>query len=137
MDYGVDDMADKVLLADDSVSMRQMSAFILTQAGYEVVQAIDGVDALSKLTEDVNVILTDLNMPNMNGIDFIKAVRNGKINRLVPIIMVTTEFDGALKQKGREAGATAWIVKPYNEDSLLSVIQKVKRKIKSEKNGPK
>jgi len=78
----------------------------------------------------VNVILTDLNMPNMNGIDFIKAVRNGKVNRLVPIIMVTTEFDGALKQKGREAGATAWIVKPYNEDSLLSVIQKVVRRIK-------
>ena len=130
MVYVEEVMAEKILIADDSVSMRQMSTFILTQAGYEVIQAVDGVDALAKFTEDVKAVLTDLNMPKMNGLEFITAIRAGNINKTVPIILVTTEFEDGPKQEARKAGATAWVVKPYNQESLLGIIKKVTRPVK-------
>ena len=118
-------MATKVLIVDDSASMRQMTEIILKTAGYEVTQAVDGRDGLSKLNEDLDVIISDFNMPNMNGLEFITAVRNGTVNRAVPIIMLTTESEGEKKQAGKEAGATAWITKPVNRDNLVGVVRKV------------
>ncbi len=118
-------MADKILIVDDSVSMRQMTNMILSGAGYEVVQAVDGKDGLDKMSADIKVIITDYNMPNMNGIEFIKAVRTGTVNKSVPILMVTTESENEKKQEGKSAGATGWITKPFDKDTLLQTIKKV------------
>jgi len=118
-------MADKILIVDDSVSMRQMINMILSGAGYEVVQAVDGKDGVAKMSADIKVIITDYNMPNMNGIEFIKAVRSGTVNKSVPILMVTTESEDGKKQEGKSAGATGWITKPFDKDTLLQTIHKV------------
>ncbi|TVR92687.1 MAG: response regulator [Spirochaetaceae bacterium] len=118
-------MADKILIVDDSVSMRQMTNMILGGAGYEVVQAVDGKDGLAKMSTDIKVVITDYNMPNMNGIEFIKAVRSGTVNKSVPILMVTTESEDSKKQEGKSAGATGWITKPFDKDTLLQTIKKV------------
>ncbi len=115
----------KVLIVDDSASMRQMTEIILKGAGHEVVQAVDGSDGLTKLTADVTVVVSDYNMPNMNGVEFITAVRSGPVNSAVPIIMLTTESEDDKKRAGKEAGATAWVTKPINRDNLLGVIDKV------------
>ena len=118
-------MATKILIVDDSASMRQMVEIILKGAGYEVTQAVDGSDGLKKLSEEFDVVISDYNMPNMNGVEFITAVRAGSVNRAVPIIMLTTESEDEKKQSGKQAGATAWVTKPVNKDSLLGVIRKV------------
>ena len=119
-------MSKRILAVDDSASVRQLQAAVLTSAGYEVVQAVDGKDALVQLGKtSVNLILTDLNMPNLDGIGLIKAVRGGGTHRLVPIIMLTTESQDGKKQEGRSAGATGWIVKPFTPDQLLGVVKKV------------
>jgi two-component system, chemotaxis family, chemotaxis protein CheY len=118
-------MATKVLIVDDSASMRQMTEIILKAAGYEVTQAVDGRDGLSKISEDFDVVISDFNMPNMDGLEFITAIRNGTVNRAVPIIMLTTESEAEKKQAGKEAGATAWITKPVNRDNLVGVVRKV------------
>lgn len=118
-------MADKILIVDDSISMRQMTNMILSSAGYEVVQAVDGQDGVAKMSADIKVVITDYNMPNMNGIEFIKAVRSGTVNKSVPILMVTTESEDAKKQEGKSAGATGWITKPFDKDTLLQTINKV------------
>ncbi|MCA1753768.1 MAG: response regulator [Spirochaeta sp.] len=118
-------MAEKILIVDDSVSMRQMTNMILGGAGYEVVQAVDGKDGLAKMSADIKVVITDYNMPNMNGIEFIKAVRSGAVNKSVPILMVTTESEDSKKQEGKNAGATGWITKPFDKDTLLQTIKKV------------
>lgn len=121
-------MASKILIVDDSASMRQMSELILKSGGYEVVQAEDGRQGLEKLSEDIDVVVSDYNMPNMNGVEFITAVRNGQVNAAVPIIMLTTESEAQLKQAGKEAGATAWVTKPVNKENLLTVVKKVSSK---------
>ncbi|HEX2956837.1 MAG TPA: response regulator [Chitinispirillaceae bacterium] len=118
-------MGKKVLIADDSTSMRQMIEFTLSDAGYTVVQSVDGEDAVSKFAADVNLVITDLNMPKMNGIDLIKRIRGGAVNKFLPIIMLTTESEQAKKDEGKTAGATAWIVKPFTPDNLLDTIKKV------------
>jgi two-component system, chemotaxis family, chemotaxis protein CheY len=118
-------MAGKILIVDDSVSMRQMTGIILKSAGYEVVEAKDGVEGLEKLTEDVMVIITDYNMPNKNGIAFIREVRSGTVNKSVPILMLTTESEQSKKQEGKEAGATGWLTKPFDKETLLKVIKKI------------
>lgn len=118
-------MATRILIVDDSASMRQMTEIILKSAGYEVIQAVDGNDGLSKLTDEIDVVISDYNMPNMNGVEFITAVRNGAVNAAVPIIMLTTESEGDKKQAGKQAGATAWVTKPVNRESLVSVVGKV------------
>lgn len=114
-----------MLIVDDSVSMRQMETIILKQAGYEVVEASDGREALEQLTADVSVVVTDFNMPNMNGVEFIRAVREGSVNKSVPILMLTTESEDDKKQQGKEAGATAWLTKPFEQDQLLKAIRKI------------
>ncbi|MCF7937219.1 MAG: response regulator [Spirochaetales bacterium] len=118
-------MKDKILIADDSVSMRQMLKIILTKAGYEFVEANDGQEALKLFSDEFMLVITDLNMPNMNGIELIRSIRNGNVNSSVPIVMVTTESEESMKMEGRKAGATAWIVKPFNEEKLLAVIKKI------------
>lgn len=119
----------KILIVDDSVSMRQMISIILTGAGHEVVEAVDGADGVTKVSADLDAIVTDYNMPNMGGIEFIRQVRGGSVNKAVPILMLTTESEASKKSEGRDAGATAWITKPFNRDSLLSTLDKITRNV--------
>ncbi len=119
-------MSKVILTADDSSSVRQMVAFTLKGAGYDVVEAEDGKDALSKAKSSaVNMVVTDLNMPNMNGIDLIKALRAEPKYKFIPIVMLTTESQATRKQEGKAAGATGWIVKPFKPEQLLAVVKKV------------
>jgi two-component system chemotaxis response regulator CheY len=119
-------MSKLILTADDSTSVRQMVAFTLKGAGYSIVEAVDGKDALTKAKSGaINMVLTDLNMPNMNGIELIKALRAEPNYKFIPIVMLTTESQGDRKQEGKAAGATGWIVKPFKPEQLLAVVKKV------------
>lgn len=120
-------MAKRIMTVDDSSSVRQMVGFTLKDAGYEVVEAVDGRDALGKLAGKFDMIITDLNMPNMDGIELIRQVRSLPEYKFVPIVMLTTESQAGKKQEGKEAGATGWIVKPFKPDQLLAVVKKVVR----------
>ncbi len=116
----------KILAVDDSHSMRQMVSFTLKSAGHEVVEAEDGLQGLAKArAENFDVIISDVNMPNMDGLTMIAEVRKLPQCRFTPILMLTTEAGDSKKQAGRQAGATGWIVKPFNPEKLISVIQKV------------
>jgi two-component system chemotaxis response regulator CheY len=115
----------KVLIVDDSVSMRQMVGFTLRQGGYEVIEAEHGQDALNKLGATVDLILTDLNMPVMDGITLIQNVRKQPAMKSKPILMLTTEGLAAKKEQGKAAGATGWIVKPFDPEKLLQTLAKV------------
>ncbi len=114
------------MTADDSASVRQMVAFTLKQNGYDVIEAVDGSDALAKLaSQKVDMLITDLNMPNLDGIGLIKGVRGGSLNRMIPIIMLTTESQDSRKSEGKAAGATGWIIKPFKPEQLVGVVKKV------------
>jgi len=116
----------KILAVDDSASVRQMVAFTLQGAGYEVVNAVDGRDGLAKAGQDkFDMIITDLNMPNLDGIGMIAEIRKLPGCSFVPILMLTTESQAEKKDAGRKAGATGWIVKPFNADQLIAVIRKL------------
>ncbi len=115
-----------ILAVDDSASMRQMVSFTLKGAGYNVVEAVDGVDALNKAkAQTFDCIVTDVNMPNKDGITLIKELRALSNYKFTPMLMLTTESGMDKKQQGKEAGATGWIVKPFNPDQLLKTINKV------------
>ncbi|MGA3115803.1 MAG: response regulator [Syntrophobacteraceae bacterium] len=119
-------MSKIIMAVDDSASMRQMVSFTLKQAGYQVVEAADGRDALSKLDgSGVHMILTDLNMPNVDGIELIRRLRANPSCRFIPIVMLTTESQPEKKQEGKTTGATGWIVKPFKPEQLLAVVKKV------------
>ncbi len=118
-------MSKKIMTVDDSPSVRQMVSFTLQDAGYEVVEASDGQDALDKLQGQVDMIITDLNMPNMDGIELIKNVRGNADYKFIPIVMLTTESQDSKKKEGKEAGATGWIVKPFKPPQILGVVQKL------------
>ncbi|WP_045215236.1 response regulator [Desulfonatronovibrio magnus] len=118
-------MAKKIMTVDDSASVRQMVAFTLKDAGYDVVEAVDGQDALGKLSSPVDMIITDLNMPNMDGLELIRQARGQSQFKFIPIIMLTTESQAEKKQEGKQAGATGWIVKPFKPEQLLAVVKKV------------
>ena len=119
-------MAKTVLIVDDSSTMRTMVAFTLQQAGFAVVEGSNGQEALNKLSgQRVDLIVTDLNMPVMDGITFIKNVRSQPAMRGIPVLMLTTESHEAKRREGKAAGATGWIVKPFHPDKLLSTIAKV------------
>lgn len=118
-------MARCVMTVDDSASIRQVVGFTLRNAGYEVVEAVDGVDAQAKISPAVNLVLTDLNMPNLDGIGLIQALRATPAHRFTPIIMLTTESQESKKQEGKSAGATGWIVKPFKPEQLVGVVKKV------------
>jgi two-component system chemotaxis response regulator CheY len=116
----------KILTVDDSASIRQMVSFTLKKEGYEVIEASDGKDALSKIASGgVNMVITDLNMPNMNGIELIRALRTNPAYKFIPIVMLTTESNQDKKDSGRQAGATGWIVKPFKPEQLVAVVKKL------------
>lgn len=119
-------MSKMALVVDDSTSMRQMVAFTLQQAGFQVIEGSDGQDALGKVNgKSVNLVVTDLNMPVMDGITLIKELRKIPNFKFTPILMLTTESQDSKKQEGKSAGATGWLVKPFNPDQLLQVVAKV------------
>lgn len=119
-------MTKSILAVDDSVTMRQTIATTLEKEGYTVALASDGVDALSKLNGGrFHVIITDINMPNMDGISLIKEIRSMPSHRFTPIIVLTTESQPQKKEEGKSAGATGWIVKPFKPEQLVAVIKKV------------
>ncbi len=119
-------MAKRVMAVDDTKTMRDMVSFTLTNAGFEVLQAEDGQDAINKLKgRQVDIIITDLNMPVMDGLTLIKNLRATPDFKFTPILMLTTEGDVAKKEAGKAAGATGWIVKPFNPEKLVQVVQRV------------
>jgi two-component system chemotaxis response regulator CheY len=119
-------MASLILAVDDSASMRQMVSFTLKGAGYEVVQASDGVEALEYARKNnVDLVLTDVNMPRMDGITLVKELRGLNGYRFTPMLVLTTESGQEKKMQGKQAGATGWIVKPFNPEQLLATIARV------------
>jgi two-component system chemotaxis response regulator CheY len=114
-----------ILTVDDSASVRQMVRFALIDAGHTVIEACDGIDALTKLESRVDLIITDLNMPNLDGIGLIRKVRANPALKGIPILMLTTESQDARKLEGKAAGATGWIVKPFSMQQLLAVVKRV------------
>lgn len=115
-----------ILAVDDSPSMRQMVTYTLERAGYEVVSAEDGEEALSiALNTSVNLVLTDVNMPKMDGITLVKKLRKLSDYRYKPILILTTESSTEKKMQGKEAGATGWLVKPFDPEKLLSTLRRV------------
>jgi two-component system, chemotaxis family, chemotaxis protein CheY len=119
-------MNKKIATVDDSASVRQMVSFTLQEAGYEVIECRDGRDALDKLSgAGVQMVITDLNMPHMNGLELIKAMRAEAEFKFTPIVFLTTESQAEKKQAAKAAGATGWIVKPFKPDQLLAVVHKL------------
>ena len=119
-------MSKTILTIDDSPSIRQMVAMTLSGAGYRVLEAANGLEGYNQATGNaVNAVVVDLNMPVMNGLDFLRKFRAHPSGKGVPVVLLTTESDETLKKQAREAGATGWIMKPFNPAQLLSVIAKV------------
>lgn len=118
-------MEKRILAVDDSDTMREMVKETLEMGGYGVVLAVDGVDGVKKFAEnpDVVLVIADINMPNMNGIEMIKEIR--KLDAEVPIITLTTESEDQMKNKGKEAGANGWIVKPFRPPQFLDIIKQI------------
>lgn len=118
-------MAKQFLVVDDSASMRQLVSFTIKEAGFDVIVAENGKDALAKLGgQKVDMVVTDLNMPEMDGITLIKQLRSLPAYKFTPIVMLTTESQESKKQEGKSAGASGWIVKPFSPDKLLEVVRK-------------
>ena len=119
-------MAKTILIVDDSASLRQVVAIALRGAGYEVLEGCDGRDALGKLDgRKVHLIISDVNMPNMDGISFVKAVKQLPAYRFTPVIMLTTEAGEEKKAAGQSAGARAWVVKPFQPQQMLGAVAKL------------
>ncbi len=119
-------MGKSILAVDDSRSMRTMVSFTLKGAGYDVVEAVDGQDGLEKSKgQDFDLVLTDQNMPKMDGLSMIRSLRSLAKYRRTPILMLTTESSDAMKSQGKAVGATGWLVKPFNPEKLLMVVKKV------------
>ena len=115
-----------ILAVDDSASMRQMVTFTLKGAGFDVTEAVDGQDALSKAkSQKFDLVISDVNMPNMDGISLIRELRSLDDFKFTPLLLLTTESAADKKQEGKAAGATGWIVKPFNPDQLLNTVKKV------------
>jgi two-component system, chemotaxis family, chemotaxis protein CheY len=121
-------MSKNIVIVDDSESIRELVSLTLQSAGYAVEKGIDGQDALKFLDgRDIALVITDLNMPNLDGIQLIREIRNHKEYATVPILMLTTESQTAKKEEAKAAGATGWIVKPFAQEKLLEVVKKVIR----------
>ena len=119
-------MAKTIMIVDDSISIRQVVGIALKGAGYDVLEAEDGRDALSKLKgQKIHLIISDVNMPNMNGIEFVKAAKQLAAYKFTPIIMLTTESGESRKMEGQAAGAKAWVVKPFQPAQLLNAVSKL------------
>jgi two-component system chemotaxis response regulator CheY len=119
-------MGKLIMIVDDSASLRQVVAIALKGAGYDVIEASDGKDALSKLTgQKVHLIVSDVNMPNMDGITMVREIKKLPNYKFTPIMMLTTESDTSKKMAGKEAGAKAWLVKPFQPPTLLDAVSKL------------
>lgn len=119
-------MAKTILVVDDSTSLRQVVGIALKGAGYDVIEACDGRDALSKLNgQKIHLVISDVNMPNMDGISFVKAMKEQAAYKFTPVIMLTTEASEAKKQEGQAAGAKAWVVKPFQPPQMLAAVSKL------------
>ncbi len=120
-------VAKKILVIDDSAAIRQSISFILQQEGYETIEAQDGQEGLGVLAGvgALDLIITDVNMPNLDGIGFIRKARELPAFKFTPILVLTTESQGTKMNEGKEAGATGWIVKPFNAEKLLAIVKKV------------
>lgn len=120
-------MTKTILIVDDSSSLRALVRMALTRAGYAVVEAGDGLAALQALDRAgrVNLVVCDVNMPNMDGIAFVTALKQHPQHRFIPVVMLTTEDEDAARQRGRQAGAKAWMVKPFNPPQLLDTVSKL------------
>jgi len=119
-------MTKTVMIVDDSASLRQVVGISLRGAGYDVIEACDGNDALAKLKgQKVHLLISDVNMPQMDGISLVRAVKQMAPYRFTPIVMLTTESQDEKKRQGQEAGAKAWVVKPFKPDQLMAVVQKL------------
>lgn len=117
-----------ILAVDDSASMRQLVSFTLSEAGFDVIEAVDGQDALAKAqTRQADLVLTDVNMPRMDGIELVRSLRQLPAYKFTPILLLTTESGDDKKAKGKAAGATGWIVKPFDPDQLIATINRVIR----------
>lgn len=119
-------MTAHILTVDDSASIRLTTKIALTGAGYQVTEAVDGLDGLNKAKADsFDMIVTDLNMPNMNGLAMIEALRSSPAHTGIPIIFLTTESDADMKSRAKAAGATGWITKPFDPEQLVKIARKV------------
>ncbi|KQW88518.1 two-component system response regulator [Massilia sp. Root418] len=119
-------MAKTIMVVDDSASLRQVVGIALKSAGYDVIEAADGQIALSKLGDKkINLIVCDVNMPNMDGISFVRELKQQANHKFTPVIMLTTESQEAKKREGQAAGARAWVVKPFKPEVLLGAVQKL------------
>lgn len=119
-------MAKTIMVVDDSASLRQVVSIALKGAGYDVLEAQDGKDALGKLTgQKIHLIISDVNMPNMDGISFVKAAKQLPAYKFTPVIMLTTESGESKKIEGQSAGAKAWVVKPFQPEQMLSAVSKL------------
>ena len=115
-----------IMTVDDSASVRMMVNFTLSELGFEIVEAINGKDALSKLErKPVHMLITDVNMPELDGISLVRKIREIPSYRFIPIIVLTTESQEEKRKEGKHAGATGWIVKPFKPDQLIEVVRKV------------
>ncbi len=118
----------KVVVVDDSQSIREAVSFMLRKRGFEVFTGVDGIDALKHFNGDnIDLVITDLHMPNMDGIGLIKEVRNNADYKRIPILVLTTESQTSIKLEAKKAGATGWIVKPFETEKLMATIRKVVR----------
>jgi two-component system chemotaxis response regulator CheY len=116
------------MAVDDSLTIRMMTSLVLRNAGYEVIEDQDAVEALAKMKgRTVDLVLTDVNMPKMSGLEFARQLRATEFYKFVPIVLLTTESDAQKKLEGKAAGATTWIVKPFNPEQLLAIVKKVMR----------
>ncbi|MBS3954193.1 MAG: response regulator [Methylomicrobium sp.] len=119
-------MAKTILIVDDSASIRQVVGISLKSAGYDTIEAVDGKDALSKLNgQKIHLIISDVNMPNMDGITFVKEAKKIQEYKFTPVIMLTTESQEGKKQEGQAAGAKAWVVKPFQPAQMLAAVSKL------------
>lgn len=119
-------MAKTIMIVDDSASMRRVVGIALKAAGYDVIEGCDGRDALAKLTgQKVHLIISDVNMPVMDGITFLKAVKQMPAYKFTPVIMLTTESEESKKREGQAAGARAWVVKPFQPERLVDAVQRL------------
>ena len=119
-------MAKTIMIVDDSASLRQVVTIALKGAGYDVIEGVDGKDALTKLDgRKIHLIVSDVNMPNMNGIEFVKAAKQLPAYKFTPVIMLTTESGESMKQEGQAAGAKAWVVKPFQPAQMLAAVSKL------------
>jgi two-component system, chemotaxis family, chemotaxis protein CheY len=114
------------MTVDDSASVRMMVSFTLSELGFDIVEAVDGNDALKKIEKkQIDMLITDVNMPGLDGIGLVRKIREHPSYRFIPILILTTESEAGKKQEGRAAGATGWIVKPFKPEQLVSAVKKV------------